>query len=183
MNQIRNRVALTLTWTKEQMFLLARDGQLHEFAPDAAKKSRKTGTAFRAYTIAEMQNRLRNEFHGKFEVSTTNHFVVAHPRGEWNAWANRLESLYRSFTHYMQVRGFPIARPRVPLVAVVFRNQTDYYRYAAANGSPLQPGTLGHYDPQSNRIFLFDASVILCRIFRCVGVFVRFGFGVRVRLA
>lgn len=147
-----------LTWTKQQMFLLARDGQLHEFAPDAAKKSRKTGAAFRGYTIAEMQNRLREEFHGKFEVSTTNHFVVAHPRGEWDAWANRLESLYRSFTHYMQVRGFSVARPRVPLVAVVFRNQSDYYRYAAANGSPLQPGTLGHYDPQSNRIFLFDAS-------------------------
>jgi hypothetical protein len=147
-----------LTWTKTQMFLLARDGQLHEFKPDAAKKSRKTGTAFRGYTIAEMQNRLREEFRDKFEVSTTNHFVVAHPRGEWDAWANRLESLYRSFTHYMQVRGFPVGRPQVPLVAVVFRNQRDYYRYAAASGSPLQPGTLGHYDPQSNRIFLFDAS-------------------------
>lgn len=147
-----------LTWTKQQMFLLGRDGELHEFAPAAAKDSRKTGTGFRGYTIAEMQNRLRNEFNGKAEVSTTNHFVVAHPRGEWDAWANRLESLYRSFTHYMQVRGFPVSRPQVPLVAVVFRNQSEYYRYAAANGSPVPAGTLGHYDPQSNRIFLFDAS-------------------------
>ena len=140
------------------MFLLGRDGELYEFQPDAAKQSRKTGKAFRGYSIVEMQNRLREEFHGKFKVSTTNHFVVAHPPGQWDAWANRLESLYRSFSHYMQVRGFSVRQPNVPLVAVVFRNQSDYYRYAAANGSPLQPGTLGHYDPQSNRIFLFDAS-------------------------
>jgi len=149
---------LPLTWTKQQMSLLGRDGQLYEFAPNSAKESRKTGTGFRGYTIAEMQNRLRSELRGKFEVSTTNHFVVAHPRGEWDAWANRLESLYHSFNRYMKIRGFPVRQPQVPLVALVFRNQTDYYRYAAANGTPLPAGVLGHYDPHSNRIFLFDAG-------------------------
>ena len=147
-----------LAWTKQQMFLLGRDGALYEFAPEAAQDSRKTASAFRSYSISEMRSRLQDEFDSSFEVSSTAHFVVVHPRGEWSAWAERLESLYRSFTHSMQVRGFPIRRPRVPLVAIVFRSQTDYYRYAAASGSPLQPGTLGHYDPQSNRIFLFDAS-------------------------
>ena len=147
-----------LSWTKKQMLLLGRDGQLYDFEPEAAKQSKKIGTGYRGYSIVEMQNRLRDEFQGKFEVSTTNHFVVAHPKGEWDAWANRLESLYRSFVHYMQVRGFRVNQPKMPLVAVVFRNQSDYYRYAAANGSPLQPGTLGHYDPVSNRIFLFDAG-------------------------
>ncbi len=147
-----------LAWTKQQMLLLGRDGELYEFAPDAAKNSRKTGVGFRGYSIAEMQNRLRDEFQGQMEVSTTNHFVVAHPRGKWDAWPARLESLYRSFTHYMQVRGFSVRRAQVPLVAVVFRNGTDYYRYAAASGSPVPAGTLGHYSPKSNRVFLFDAG-------------------------
>ncbi len=147
-----------LTWTDRQMFLLGRDGQLYEFAPKAAKDSHKTGKRFRGYTIGEMRNRLREEFNSTFEISTTAHFVVVHPRGEWSAWAQRLESLFRSFTHSMQVRGFSIRQPQVPLVAIVFRSQNDYYRYASANGTPLQPGTLGHYDPQSNRIFLFDAT-------------------------
>jgi len=147
-----------LDWGDNYMRLLGRDGQLHEFHPLAAKNSRKTGSGFRAYTAGEMRGILREEFDGRFEISTTQHFVVVHPRGEWSAWAERLESLYRSFTHSMQVRGFRIREPLVPLVAVVFLNQSEYYRHAASNGNPLAPGTLGHYDPKSNRIFLFDAA-------------------------
>ena len=147
-----------LQWSDKQMLLLNRDGSLEEFHPQRARNSRKTSASFRSYSIREMKSRLLEEFDNTFEVSSTVHFVVVHPRGEWSAWAERLESLYRSFTHYMRVRGFSIQQPQVPLVAVVFRNQSAYYRYAAANGSTLQPGTLGHYDPESNRIFLFDAS-------------------------
>jgi len=147
-----------LAWTDETMFLLGRDGQLYEFAPHDAQDSRKLGPAFQGYTTSEMRSRLREEFDKSFEITTTQHFVVVHPRGPWRAWADRLESLYRSFTHNMQVRGFRIRSPQVPLVAIVFRNQNDYYRHAAASGTPLQPGTLGHYDPQSNRIFLFDIT-------------------------
>lgn len=146
-----------LSWSDQQMYLLGRDGALYDFDPQAAKKTSKIGTGFQGYTISEMRNRLRKEFDKTFEISTTNHFVVAHPKGEWSAWANRLESLYRSFTHYMQVRGFSIQRPQVPLVAIVFRSQAAYYRYAASQGSPVPPGTLGHYDPESNRIFLYEA--------------------------
>jgi len=147
-----------LAWDQRQMFMLGRDGELYDFAPKHAENSRKTGRGFRGYSISEMRQRVREQFDRSFEISTTNHFVVVHPRGEWSAWSERLESLYRSFIHYMNVRGFNIQSPAVPLVAIVFRNQSEYYRYAAANGSKLQPGTLGHYDPQSNRIFLFDAN-------------------------
>lgn len=147
-----------ILWDQRQMFMLGRDGELYDFATNQAENSRKIGKGFRGYTIGEMRQKLRQEFDSTFVISTTNHFVVVHPRGEWSAWSNRLESLYRSFVHYMTVRGFAIRSPQVPLVAVVFRNQSEYYRYAAANGSKLQPGTLGHYDPQTNRIFLYDAN-------------------------
>ncbi len=147
-----------LVWDQRQMFLLGRDGELYDFAPKQAENSHKTGRGFRGYSISEMRQRVREEFDRSFEISTTNHFVVVHPRGEWSAWSERLESLYRSFVHYMNVRGFNIKTPSVPLVAIVFRNQSEYYQYAAANGSKLQPGTLGHYDPRTNRIFLFDAN-------------------------
>lgn len=147
-----------LQWSDSQMLLLGRDGQLHEFHPKEAQNSKKIGTGFRGYTSGEMKALLRREFDERFGMTTTQHFVVVHPKGRWSNWADRLESLYRSFNHYMQVRGFRLERPAVPLVAVVFRNQGDYYRHAAAGGTPLQPGTLGHYDPQSNRIFLFDSG-------------------------
>lgn len=147
-----------LAWTDQQMLLLGRDGKLHEFAPKSAQDSRRIGSSFQSYSVNEMRTRLLEEFNKTFEVSSTAHFVVVHPRGQWSAWAERLESLYRSFTQYMRVRGFRLLKPKVPLVAVVFRNKSDYYHYASASGNPLQPGTLGHYDPESNRIFLFDAS-------------------------
>lgn len=147
-----------LDWDSHTMLLLGRDGQLYQFSNAAAKKSRKTGPAFQGYSTAEMSELLHNEFGTKFDITTTNHFVVVHPHGEWRAWADRLESLFRSFTHSMQVKGFQIRAPKVPLVAIVFSTQSEYYRYAAANGSPLAPGTLGHYDPKSNRIFLFNAG-------------------------
>jgi hypothetical protein len=147
-----------LAWTQTQMLLLGRDGALHDFDPAQAKDAKRTATAFAAYSSGEMAARLRAEFGPTFDVSTSPHFVVVHPRGPWRDWAERLEALYRSFTHYIGVRGFHPTAPNVPLVAVVFRTQDDYFRYAAAGGTNLQPGTLGHYDPTSNRMFLFDES-------------------------
>lgn len=148
-----------LAWTDDQMLLMGRDGRLYEFPPKAAKNSKKTGGSFRGYTVLEMRDRLRSEFSKAFDISHTQHFVVVHPRGEWSVWADRLENLYRSFNHYMSVRGFNLDEPRYPLVAIVFRNEGDYYKYAADHGSPLQPNVLGHYDSQTNRIFLFDEGL------------------------
>jgi hypothetical protein len=147
-----------LAWTQEQMLLLGRDGVLYDFDPTEAKDASRFGQGFVPYSTAELTARLQQEFDSSFEVSSTAHFVVVHPRGQWRAWADRLESLYRSFTHYVGVRGFQPHEPNVPLVAIVFRNQRDYYEHAAASGTRLQPGTLGHYDPTSNRVFLFDIA-------------------------
>jgi hypothetical protein len=148
-----------LTWTDNHMVLMGRDGQVYEFAPKHAQKSKKTGSQFRGYSIMEMRDRLRQEFSKDFDISYTQHFVVVHPKGEWSVWADRLESLYRSFTHYMSVRGFRLDEPRVPLVAIVFRNEADYYRYAKESGTPMQPNTLGHYSSGTNRIYLFDEGL------------------------
>ena len=147
-----------LMWNANEMLLLGRDGALQEFAPDDAKNAKKFGSGFVGYTSEELKAKLRDEFDRSFDISTTPHFVVVHPHGEWREWAERLESLYRSFTHYMNVRGLPTANPQTPLTAIVFRTQEDYYRHAAAGGTPLQPGTMGHYDPTNNRVYLFDAA-------------------------
>ena len=101
---------------------------------------------------------LQHEFDGRFEVSTTRHYLVVHPRGERDQWANRFEDLYNRFGHYFRVRGFALQEPQYPLVAVVFRDQAEYFRHAAASGTPMHPNTLGHYDPTSNRVFLFDET-------------------------
>jgi hypothetical protein len=147
-----------LRWNKQQMFLLSRDGRLYEFNPKLARDAVKTGAQFASYSASEMKLSLEHEFGNRFEVSSIRHFVVVHPRGERDLWAGRFEELYDRFEHYFRVRGFQLEEPLFPLVAIVFRDQDEYLRNAAAGGKPMHPNTLGHYDPLSNRVFLFDVT-------------------------
>jgi hypothetical protein len=147
-----------LAWNSEQMLLLGRDGRLHDFNPKLAKEAEKTSPTFVPYSAAEMKTMLQQEFDSRFEVSTTRHYLVAHPRGQRDEWADRFEDLYNHFGHYFHVRGFALQEPPYPLVAVVFRDQAEFFQHATAGGTPLHPNTLGHYDPNSNRVFLFDVT-------------------------
>ncbi len=147
-----------LSWSAEQMLLLGRDGRLHDFDPTLAKEARKTSPRFFGYSASEMKTALQQEFDKRFDVTTTRHYLVVHPRGERNQWAERFEELYSRFQHYFRVRGFALTEPAYPLVAIVFRDEDEYFRHARASGSPMRPGTLGHYDPISNRVFLFDVT-------------------------
>jgi hypothetical protein len=140
------------------MLLLSRDGQLHQFDPKRAKEAAKTAPQFVGYTPAEMKARLAREFDSRFEVSMTRHYLVVHPQGERDQWAGRFEELYNRFGHYFRVRGVALDEPPYPLVAIVFRNQVEYMRHAAASGTPMHPNTVGHYDPLTNRVFLFDVT-------------------------
>ncbi len=147
-----------IAWSSSEMLLYGRDGTLHEFNTKKAEGAKKSAPQFRAYSSAELRERLQEEFGRGWAVTSSKNYVVVHPRGRWVEWAQRLEKLYQSFNSYMRVRGIRVERPRVPLIAVVFRNKGDYHRYSKESGTPLHPNTLGHYDSDSNRIFLFDAS-------------------------
>lgn len=147
-----------LAWDAQHMMLLGRDGQLHEFDPRLAKDAVKTAPDFRACTAEEMKTALQSEYGRQFEVSQTRHYLIVHPQGERDQWADRFEDLFNRFEHYFRVRGFAIEESQFPLVAVVFRDRDEYMRNAAASGTTLHPNTLGHYDPITNRVFLFDAT-------------------------
>lgn len=147
-----------LVWNAEQMLLLGRDGHFYEFNPKRAEQPEKTSPRFFGYLPSEMKTLLQREFGKQFDVSTTRHYLVVHPRGERDQWANRFEDLYKRFEHYFRVRGFKLEEPPYPMVAIVFRNKSDYFRHAEASGMPMQADTLGHYAPWSNRIFLFDVT-------------------------
>jgi hypothetical protein len=146
-----------LSWTSEQMLLMGRDGGLYEFNPKQAKQAQKTSPRFFGYSQSEMKTQLQQEFGKQFDVSTTRHYLVVHPTGQRDQWANRFEDLYKRFEHYFRVRGFKLEEPPYPLVAIVFRNEGDYRQHAEANGDKLPPNWLGHYSQLSNRVFLYDS--------------------------
>jgi hypothetical protein len=145
-------------WTKSQMFLLGRDGQLYEFDPRHANEPQKTSPRFFGYSFSEMKTELQKEFGKPFDVSTTRHYLVVHPKGERDRWANRFEDLYKRFEHYFRVRGFKLEEPPYPLVAVVFRNEDEFRRHAEDSGMPVPPSWLGYYAHNSNRTFLYNTA-------------------------
>jgi len=147
-----------LFWDRKDMCLLCRDGSMPIFANKAAKNSRKIQRSFYPYTTAEMKERIRSEFGHRYAVSSSEHFVVVHSPDSGSDWAERMESLYRTFRSSMRVRGISTSNPQVTMVAVVFRNRGDYFSYFAERGKNLPSTTMGHYEQDSNRVYLFDAA-------------------------
>jgi len=147
---------MPLVWSERKVELLARDGRLWSFAPDEAKQAREISPSFRGYSAGELRSLLSRELGKSFEISGTGHYLVAHAPGQKDYWSRRFEDLYRSFVHYFSVRGFRLAEPEFPLVAIVFRNQQDFLRYAERDGAKISAQVLGYYSPVSNRVSLFD---------------------------
>lgn len=147
-----------LVATEKQVFLLARDGQMWEFAPSDAQSFSKSSASFYAYSQAELRGQLMREFGNKFEVSGNGHYLVVHPGGQKDLWAPRFEELYRSFVLYFNTRAFRPSEPQFPMVAIVYPRQVDFQRAAIADGSTNVQNMLGYYSPKTNRIALYDAT-------------------------
>lgn len=145
-----------LAWNARQVQLLGRDGRLWEFDPSRAADFRQTSRRFRSYSTSELRAILLRSLGTGYEVSGTSHYLVAHPHGQRDKWAQRFEDLYRSFVHYFSVRGFNLAEPPFPLLGIVCKDQADFHRYAAKQQGSLPLGVVGVYGLDSNRIILFD---------------------------
>jgi hypothetical protein len=145
-----------LYWNSSQMVVLARDGQLEQFDPRAATQGKKTSAEFIPYSVSETRQRLLEEFGSGFRVTTSEHYLVVHPASVSSEWPARFEALYRQFQNYFRVRGFDLSSPQVPLVAIIFPTRDDYVSYVNRSGAKVQESTLGHYDPRSNRVMMYD---------------------------
>ncbi|NQU26401.1 MAG: DUF1570 domain-containing protein [Candidatus Nealsonbacteria bacterium] len=147
-----------LSWNESMVYLLGRDGRLWGFHPKDAVDFQKSSNRFRSYSPSELRARLLRELGNAYEVSGTTHYLVAHPRGQRDRWAQRFEDLYRSFTHYFSVRGFKPKRPPFLQVGIVCKDRRDFHRFSAQQGMPAPAGVAGYYGVASNRIMLFDAG-------------------------
>ena len=145
-------------WDDRVVTLLLRDGQYITFPPSEAKNFRKISVGFQSYPQSTLRGQLLREFGRDFDVSGTGQYLVVHPVGQRDRWAERFEQLYRSMVHYFTARGFTIHRPEFPLIAVVFANEEGYRRHLQQNRVSIGRGTLGYYDPVTNRIQLYDAA-------------------------
>ncbi len=145
-----------LAWNSAQALLLGRDGRLWNVALGEVAGFRRSAGRFRAYGPSEFRAILLRELGPGYEVTGTGHYLVAHPAGQRDRWAERFEQLYRGLVRYFAVRGLVLQEPPFPLVGVVCRDRADFLRHAGHQG--LRPGQniAGYYEIASNRIVLFD---------------------------
>jgi hypothetical protein len=139
----------------QQLRLLGRDGRLWRLDPDEVQRVTKLATQFHPYSTSEFRAALLRELGGDYDVSGTSHYLVAHPRGQRDRWAERFEELYRSFVQYFSVRGCQPGTPAFPLVGVVWKNRGEFDRHSSPGGS-MPSGVVGYYDQNSNRINIYD---------------------------
>jgi hypothetical protein len=149
---------LPLAFSTQQVLLLGRDGRLWDFDPHDARDYRPTTRDFRSLPVSELRAMLLRELGAGYEVTSTHHYMVAHPQGQRDQWAQRFEDLYRSLVHYFTVRGFRLSEPEFPLLGVVCRNRQEFQTYAAREGLGEARGVLGFYALASNRILLYDVG-------------------------
>ena len=147
-----------LSWTNNKMHLLARDGALWSFNPTHARNLRKVSSRFHSYSSVEMRSELFREFGKRFDVSGTGHYLIVHPKGRRDRWADRFEDFYRSFIHYFRSRGIQTQSPPFPLVVVVFHKRQDFERFASTDGVSITQRLLGYYSSTSNRILVYDTG-------------------------
>ena len=121
-------------------------------------KTLRLSRGFKPFSQAEMRGELLREFGKNFEVTGTGNYLVVHPRGASDLWANRFEELYRSMTHFFRTRGYPMSKPRFPLVGVVFHSQAQYQQYNRRVLKSDASKTYGVYMLTTNRIYLYDAT-------------------------
>lgn len=145
-----------LAWNETAVHLLGRDGRLWQFRPEEATSFRQSSGRFRSYGPSEFRASLLRELGEQYEVSGTGHYLVAHPQGAGDKWAERFEDLYREFIQYFSVRGLKPAPPTVPLVAVVCRNRAEFVRCTAGQDLSVSAEVKGYYDQASNRIMVYQ---------------------------
>jgi hypothetical protein len=145
-------------WTRANAAVLGNDGRLWYLKPDQAQDLERFNQPFRGQTPVKMRADLQREFGSTFEVSAAGRYLVVHPRGQGSEWSQRFDELYRSFKIFFSVRGFQLREPEFPLVAIILRTKDEFYRYARKEKTQLQPGILGYYSPQTNRVAMYDVT-------------------------
>ncbi|MBS0205493.1 MAG: DUF1570 domain-containing protein [Planctomycetes bacterium] len=141
-------------------WLLRRDGRLASFRTDDVTDYHEIEPRFRPMSMLDLRDQLQTEFGRGFETKTTAHYVVVARRGTGERYATLFEQIYRQFHTYFTVRGFRIAEPEFPMVAVVLPDQQSFVDYCIGEGAKPQPNLVGFYLPSSNRVALYDRAAV-----------------------
>lgn len=143
-----------LAQNDKSLWLLRPDGRLTQIDRSRITATNQKRGHLVPISFSDLHRQLGEEFGSAYQVSITTHFVVVHPPGDHQYWAEPFERLYHQFRAYFERRGTELPRCEFPLVAVVLNTRGEFdrflARYGAANGQ-----VVGYYSPTSNRVITY----------------------------
>jgi hypothetical protein len=142
------------------ILLLDRTGSLWNVTPDQIENRVPTGENFEALPPDKLGKQLQSELGPGFDIVRTKHYVICSGTGrKYSRWCGSLfERLLSRFLTYWRVRDLDVAAPDAPLTAIVFPNERDFARFAAADAGPSAASAKGYYSQRTNRMVLYDLT-------------------------
>lgn len=137
-------------------WLQSPDGRLTQLPLPRVTSYRKVAPQFRGLSVVEARDQLSREWQRGFEVSASGSYAVAAPPGKSRAYATLLDQVHRAFTTFFSRRDFGLQQPEFPLIAIIFPGEEAFADYCRSDGMGFAPGLRGYYNPESNRIALFE---------------------------
>ena len=142
------------------LMLMARDGVIWTVTPEELVEHTSDKTAFEPLDQDELSARILAELPGGFGVHRTPRYMVFHNTSKGYAkWCGSLFiRLYRAFNTYWKSKGFVLAEPEFPLVAVVFGDKASYVKFARAELGDAAASTIGYFSLRTNRMVMYDLT-------------------------
>lgn len=154
---------LLITAQDGGLLLLARDGLIWPILPEDLIKHTSDAEPFAPFTREEMAKRLLAELPNNFEVLPVNrykHYLIFYNTSRTYAqWCGSLfERLFMAFTNDWSHKGFDLAEPEFPLVAVIFADKQAYLKFTRADLGDAGESIVGYFNLATNRMTMYDLT-------------------------
>ncbi len=147
-----------LEMDSRQCRLMQPDGWMKMVSLKSIRRVERTQNRFRPEPAVTLRTRLQKQFGREYEVVTGRQYVVVAPVGRARDYAALLDDVFAGFQNYFGTRGFRIASPEFPLIAIVFADAKAFADYCQQDGLRAVRGLRGYYSPHTNRVAIFDSE-------------------------
>ena len=144
------------------VLLLTADGVLWPIPKEQIAGRRRDDEPFQPLPRDKLTAQLAKELGPGFKFHHTKHYLIGYNTSPAYAqWVGSLyERLFAAFYNYWQRRGFELAEPQFPLVALVFDSRDSYAEFSRPEVGEAARSMIGYYSIRSNRMIMYDLTGI-----------------------
>lgn len=151
----RSFVGQPVGWDGKQLAMLLLDGQL-QYVPTKPENVEVIADGVTPYSMPTLKEHFQKKWGQRYTVSTTENFVVVHPAGKPEFWAEPFEEFHKRFLYYFKSQGVTVTKTKFPLIVIVLRSRSDFDRHFYNDEKMHDTRILGYYSRRTNQIVTFD---------------------------